>query len=196
MIFCPPHANGRMPETEVTMAVQYARKEDLNYAAQVQKRLFVQKEEGKSLIADTDVTKLSGIEDGAQANVIEAVKVNGTAVEVTDKAVDIDIDSMISSAISGVYTPKGSCAFADLPTSGNKEGDVYNVTDAFTTTDAFEEGAGGSYPAGTNVVWTSDGKWDCLAGIYDLSGYLKKEEIEEITEEEIEAMYADTDATA
>lgn len=36
-------------------------------------------------------TKLEGIESGAEVNVIETVKVNGTALTVTDKAVDIEI---------------------------------------------------------------------------------------------------------
>lgn len=85
------------------------------------------------------------------------------------------VQAAISSAITGVYTPKGSIAFASLPTAaaGNK-GWVYNVTDAFTTTAAaFVEGAGHSYGAGTNVVCVDAGsgsyKWDVLAGTIDLT---------------------------
>lgn len=84
------------------------------------------------------------------------------------------VQAAISSAITGVYTPKGSIAFASLPTAaaGNK-GWVYNVTGAFTTTAAFVEGAGHSYGAGTNVVCVDAGsgsyKWDVLAGIIDLT---------------------------
>ena len=40
---------------------------------------------------DTLLTKLSGIEADADVNIIESVKVNGTALTVTDKAVDISI---------------------------------------------------------------------------------------------------------
>lgn len=40
---------------------------------------------------NTAETKLTGIADGAQVNVIEAVKVNGTALGITDKAVNIDL---------------------------------------------------------------------------------------------------------
>ena len=47
--------------------------------------------EGKSLILDTLITKLEGIESGAQVNVIESVKVGGSALTVSDKAVDIPI---------------------------------------------------------------------------------------------------------
>lgn len=84
------------------------------------------------------------------------------------------VQDAISSAITGVYTPKGSIAFASLPTAadGNK-GWVYNVSDAFTTTAAFVEGAGHSYGAGTNVVCVDAGsgsyKWDVLAGTIDLT---------------------------
>lgn len=41
------------------------------------------------LMTTTQVTKLNGIATGAQVNVIETVKVNGTALTVTSKAVDI-----------------------------------------------------------------------------------------------------------
>ena len=60
------------------------------------------------------------------------------------------------SALGGAYKVKGSKAFADLPSVStatvNDIGNVYNVTDAFTTTADFVEGAGKKYPAGTNVV--------------------------------------------
>ena len=54
-----------------------------------------------------------------------------------------------------VYTPQGSCLFANLPSlsaSSTKVGFVYDVTDSFTTTSDFKEGAGIEVPAGTNVV--------------------------------------------
>lgn len=86
------------------------------------------------------------------------------------------VASAISSAISSVYKPAGTVAFASLPTlSSSIEGNVYNVSDNFTTTADFVEGAGNTYPAGTNVVCinTTDTtyKWDVLAGFVDLSGY-------------------------
>lgn len=51
----------------------------------------VDKVVGKSLVSDTEITKLAGIEAGAQANVIEEIKVNGVKVEPTAKAVNIDV---------------------------------------------------------------------------------------------------------
>lgn len=95
------------------------------------------------------------------------------------------VQAAISSAITGVYTPKGSIAFKSLPTAaaGNK-GWVYNVSDAFTTTAAFVEGAGHSYGAGTNVVCVDAGsgsyKWDVLAGMIDLT---------ELTADEVQTLW-------
>lgn len=95
------------------------------------------------------------------------------------------VQAAISSAITGVYTPKGSIAFASLPTAaaGNR-GWVYNVSDAFTTTAAFVEGAGHSYGAGTNVVCVDVGsgsyKWDVLAGTIDLT---------ELTADEVQTLW-------
>lgn len=51
---------------------------------------FVAKETGKSLVSDTLIAKLEGVADGAQANVVEKVKVNGTVLTPdATKAVDI-----------------------------------------------------------------------------------------------------------
>lgn len=55
--------------------------------------------------------------------------------------------------LGGAYTVKGNIAFSSLPApSANTSGFVYNITNDFTTTADFVEGAGKKYPAGTNVV--------------------------------------------
>ena len=228
---------------------------------------FVAKEAGKGLstndLTDTLKNKLDGIAEGAQVNVIESVKVNGVALDITDKAVNVlvptgalasldkvsksdldtelanlidslatkayvddelakkadnattlagygitdaytktetytkaEADAAISSAVdiavAGVYKVKGSVAFADLTLEGQVEGNVYNVTDAFTTTDDFVEGAGASYPAGTNVVIidvsetdTPSYKFDVMAGTYDFSDFVRKSDIAPLSAEEI-----------
>lgn len=55
----------------------------------------VDKISGKGLSTNdyttTEKNKLSGIESGAEVNIIESVKVNGTALTITDKAVDITV---------------------------------------------------------------------------------------------------------
>ncbi len=65
----------------------------------------------------------------------------------------------------GSLLPKGTIPFAQLPASGNVAGHMYNILDAFETDFRFKDGAGYAYPAGTNVYWTVDGKWDCLSGV-------------------------------
>lgn len=71
----------------------------------------------------------------------------------------------ISDDLGKVLLPKGTVVFTDLPAlSASKTGDMYNVSDQFTTTDDFREGAGHVIAAGSNVYKTTDGKWDVLAG--------------------------------
>lgn len=73
------------------------------------------------------------------------------------------------SEITGVYRPKGSVADASkLPTSGQQAGDVWSI-----------EADSAFGPAGMNVVWTSDGKWDNLGGIVTMVE-LTQEDIDEI----------------
>lgn len=130
------------------------------------------------LMAAADKVKLDGISAGANKTIVDSAMSEASSNPVQNKVVksyvDTQVQEAISSAITGVYTPKGSIAFASLPTAaaGNK-GWVYNVSDAFTTTAAFVDGAGHSYGAGTNVVCVDAGsgsyKWDVLAGIIDLT---------------------------
>lgn len=200
---------------------------------------FVAKEDGKGL-SSNDFTNTYKqqleqlVQTGREVNVIESIKVNGVALEVTDKGVNITVptgtlasldkvsesnldtalaalingkadkattlagygitdaytitetENAIKQAVSGTYRVKGTVTFANLPTVGMQDGDVYNVSDAFTTTALFKEGAGKEYPEGTNVVYVAaDTKWDCMAGTYDFSAYMKKTDLEDLTEAEI-----------
>lgn len=71
----------------------------------------------------------------------------------------------ISESLSGALRPLGTINFADLPsTADSNSGDMYNITDQFTTTTDFKEGAGNIIPAGSNVYLTADRYWDVLAG--------------------------------
>lgn len=71
----------------------------------------------------------------------------------------------ISESFAGALRPMGTVAFASLPAlTAVTAGDMYNISDEFTTTDDFKEGSGNAVPAGANIYKTSDGKWDVLAG--------------------------------
>lgn len=188
-------------------------------------------------------TKLAGIEDNAEVNIIESIvvngvtatisnktasvtvstggnslidsiSVNGVAQTITNKNVDItvptnnnqltngagyqtasDVQTAINNQIGSTYKAKGSIAFASLPAlSSSVEGFVYNVTDSFTTTSDFVEGAGKAYPAGTNVVIINTTgntyKYDVLAGFVDLSNYVLASDLVAYTNSEIDAIFA------
>lgn len=92
-----------------------------------------------------------------------------------------EVDNKISAKIASVYKPAGSVEFASLPAlEAAIEGNVYNILDAFTTTDDFVEGVGAEYPAGSNIVCIKveeSYKWDVLAGFVDLSSYATKNDV-------------------
>lgn len=106
-----------------------------------------------------DITELQGSLGSAEGN-ITTVK---NALD-AHKA-DYNNPHKVTAAQLGlttVYKYKGSVeTYADLPTSGQKVGDVYNVKQADPNH---------KIKAGDNVAW--DGTtWDILAGDTDLSGY-------------------------
>ncbi len=71
----------------------------------------------------------------------------------------------ISESFAGALRPMGTISFSDLPAIPDaSEGDMYNISDAFTTTDEFKEGPGQIIPLGANIYRTTDGYWDVLAG--------------------------------
>lgn len=62
----------------------------LNVSQYAKEAEVVKKETGKSLIADTKITKLDGIEENAQVNVIEKITVNGTEQTPTKKTIALE----------------------------------------------------------------------------------------------------------
>lgn len=126
------------------------------------------------LMSKEHFSKLEGIAAGAQVNVIESVKVNGEAVAVSDKAVNIDLSAYAKTAALADYATKASLdAYAkkeDLTTVMNYKGSVANFealpAENLTVGDVYNvEAAHGEYAAGTNYAW--DGKkWDALGGTF------------------------------
>ena len=59
---------------------------------------------------------------------------------------------------------RSTISFANIPTTGLTGGDMYNITNDFTTDSRFIEGSGVFCPAGTNIAWVSaSSKWDILS---------------------------------
>lgn len=166
------------------------------------------------LATPSDVTKAAG---DARTGAVDDVKKLGyqtsanveTAITAKGYQTAENVDAKVNAAktelqnsIGSAFRAKGSSAFADLPAlDDTTKGDVYNISEAFTTTDDFVDGAGKNLPAGTNIVavavTTGEGnnatttmKWDALTGMIDLSGYMLKTDLTPATNAEIDALFA------
>ena len=75
-------------------------------------------------------------------------------------------------ALPSAIIPKGSKAFASLAPATDLAaghlGEMWNITDAFTTTADFAEGAGHSIPAGANVYVANVGTAETPSYKYDI----------------------------
>lgn len=110
-----------------------------------------------------------------------------------------EVDNKVSAALTAAIVPKGTVAYASLPTPAKANlGYMYNVSNEFTTDGRFVEGAGKKYAAGANVyvVAVTNGssteyKFDVFMGFVDLSGYQTKADMPvAATNEDIDAMFA------
>lgn len=139
-------------------------------------------------IKQTDLEKiLSDMIENAYTNALTAKGVstqNADAIEnnIYSKAQTYsktEVDDKVSAALTSAIVPKGTVAFASLPTPAKANlGYMYNVSDAFTTDARFVEGAGKKYAAGANVYVvavttgsSTEYKFDVFMGFVDLSGY-------------------------
>lgn len=154
--------------------------------------------------------KLVGIAAGAEVNIVNGVQVNGVLltpdgnkyvnvivpVNVSDLTNDsgyqtaAQVEAAINAKISTVYKPGGSITFAELPSLTQQYlGFVYNISNAFVTNNNFVEGAGLSFPAGTDVsiIDIGDGTlmYNVLPGFVDLSGYVQTSQMVTMTNAEI-----------
>lgn len=137
-----------------------------------------------------------GYQNAAQVDTIVTGKGYQTAANVDAKvnAAKTELQNSLGSA----FRAKGSTAFASLPVPASaSKGDVWNITDQFTTDGRFVDGSGKTLPAGTNVVAvavttgdTTVMKWDALTGMIDLSGYMRKTDITPASDAEIDALFA------
>ena len=86
------------------MLAYYHEKQDAQELARLGEK--VDKVDGSRLMTNAEGTKLAGIAEGAEVNVIETVKVGGVALDVADKAVNIDLSAYaikteVESALDG-----------------------------------------------------------------------------------------------
>ena len=138
---------------------------------------YVAKENGMSLCSDTEITRLAGMETGAQKNKVEIVTIDGVAqtVDTDTKTVALNLSAYAKkSDVASALKYKGSKdTFAELPASGNENGDLWNIKIAGGT-----DRHGVPVKAGDNVAYVVDETnpletgWDVQGGTTDLSGYL------------------------
>lgn len=177
----------------------------------------VNAESGKVLSTNDYTTaeknKLAGIASGAQANVIESVKVNGTKVEPSSKAVDITVPTKVSqltndsgfqnaTQVNATITGKGYQTQSQVQSLINSA--VGNITSIKyeKVTDLPSTGSNGviyliSHSHGTQdiydeYIWISDTKTFEKIGNtdIDLSAYVKSSELVAITTDELNAMWS------
>lgn len=123
---------------------------------------------------------VKAVKDIADAKAAKATTLSGYGI--TDAYTKTEIDNKVSSALH--Y--KGSKdTYADLPTTGNTIGDVWNVAEADTTH---------GVKAGDNVAWNGT-EWDVLAGTVDLSAYMLTTDMIAVTNAEIDTIIANSTAS-
>lgn len=153
------------------------------------------------LYPPTDASKVASITEGAAANIIESIKVNGTALTVTEKAVDITVPTDNSSLANGAgyqteaeVTAAINAALASfsggitftkvankdaLPDTG-EEGHIYLVPNTTLSGDSYYD----------EYFWDEDGSKYELFGSTQISldGYVQASEMSTVTNAEITTM--------
>lgn len=148
-------------------------------------------------------TKATEASSSANTATIKATEASNSATNAQNYAIG-DTDSSkyyyeqvktISESLSGALRPIGTITFSNLPSLESAlEGDMYNISDEFTTNENFKEGSGNVIPAGANVYKTTDGYWDVLAGTPVTSVNGQRGNVN-ITSESIGALATDGDSS-
>lgn len=131
----------------------------------------VDKVSGKGLSTEDytteEKTKLSGIENGAQANVIESVKVDGTALSIdANKAVDIPLASATESGNETVYVT-GVVSGQDKQKWDNWVSDEFPIIPTPSSNTIIIEGKEYKYVKIGNQLWLAENLDSTFADIAD-----------------------------
>lgn len=110
--------------------------------------------------ASTSATNASASETNAKTSETNA------STSATNASTSAKEAKAIAESLDGTIQAMGTITFSELAgkKSTARAGYMWNISDAFTTTSDFKEGAGVSKGAGENVYMTTDGLWDCFAG--------------------------------
>lgn len=114
-------------------------------------------------------------------NSLESDRTDAALSAAQGKTLKTLVDDLKASVAAALDYKGTKDTYDDLPTEGNKKGDVWNVV-----------GAHGTTPAGTNYAWDGT-QWDPLGGTIDLSGYYTKTQVDDaISAAKTELEAADT----
>ena len=123
---------------------------------------------GVANITSMPASILSGAIPSAVTATTQSAGNNSTKIATT-----AFVKTAIDNAVTGAMTYKGSVpTYADLPTTGNKTGDIWNVT-----------------ATGKNYAWDGTG-WDDFGDFVDLSNYVQFSDLVAITNAEIDTIVA------
>lgn len=100
-------------------------------------------------------------------NSLESDRTDAALSAAQGKALKTLVDELKASVAAALDYKGTKDTYEELPTEGNKKGDVWNVVAAHGTT-----------PAGTNYAWDGTA-WDPLGGTIDLSGYYTKSQVDD-----------------
>lgn len=157
-------------------------------------------------------TKLSGIASGAQVNVIESVKVNGTALTPSSKAVDVTVPTKTSqltndsgyqsaTSVESIITAKGYQTQSQVQSLinsavGNITSIRYEKVTSLPTTGSngviyLVAHSHGTQDIYDEYIWLSETKTFEKIGNtdIDLSAYVKKSELTAITTNDLNTMW-------
>lgn len=180
--------------------VKYVDLDALSHFKSKNDNTYVAKETGKGLSTNdyttAEKTKLTGIAEGAEVNVIDSISVNGTAITPSGKGVNIsvptnnnqltngagyqtasDVTNAINTAIGGI-TGVDYQIVQTLPATGTK-GVIYLLSNSGTGTDIYDE-----------YIWVNNAFEKIGTTAVDLSGYVQYGDLVPYTNTEIDTIFA------
>ena len=160
-------SNAKTSETKAKVSETNAKKSETNASASTTNaKTSETNAKASATSASTSASNAKASETNAKASATNArTSETNSAKSESEAQKYAEQAKEISESLSGALRPLGTINFADLPsTADSNSGDMYNITDQFTTTTDFKEGAGNIIPAGSNVYLTADRYWDVLAG--------------------------------
>lgn len=149
---------------------------------------FVAKVDGKGLSTNdyttTEKTKLSGIATGAQVNKIETVKVNGTALTISSKAVNIDLSNYATKSDVSAIPKFAVTVVESLPTSNISTSTIYLMANEGEDNNSYDE------YIYVNSAWEKIGTTEV-----DLSGYYTSSQVDTKLDAKQDTLTAGTNVT-